>query len=167
MFHSSDDDVHKLRSFLLLEKNLSKFCIHVIIVACHFVILRLNSDNVFVRRAAYILVLWLMAFSARSQTINLSDSLRQVFREKPIPTAKLDSRNSFISGRSARVHGVKAGVSFGKKLTLGLGYNWIADGIEQETVINGLVQNTDVRLRYIAPFIEYSFYKKGNWEAVV
>ncbi len=104
---------------------------------------------------------------AWGQTINLSDSLRQVFRNKPTPSAKLDSRNSFISGRNARVHGIKAGLSFGKKLTLGIGYNWIAKGIRQEMPPNSPVVTGDVQLRYIAPFIEYSFFKKGNWEAVV
>lgn len=93
--------------------------------------------------------------------------MRHVFRQKPMPSAKLDSRNSFISGRSARVHGIKAGVSFGKRLTLGVGYNWIARGIEQELPPNFGVVNSDVKLRYVAPFVEYSFYKKGNWEAAV
>jgi len=60
-----------------------------------------------------------------------------------------------------------AGISFGQRLTLGLGYNWIGNEIEQIEVVNGVVHTTDVKLRYVAPFVEYSFYKKGNWEAMV
>lgn len=118
-------------------------------------------------RAVFIAFFLLVVCITKAQTINLSDSLRHVFKQKPMPSAKLDSRNSFVSGRSARVRGVKAGVSFGKRLTLGLGYNWIGNEIEQIEVVNGLVQTTDIKLRYVAPFVEYSFYKKGNWEAMV
>jgi len=120
-----------------------------------------------IKKLICIAFLLLIVCAGRAQTINLSDSLRHVFRQKPMPTAKLDTRNSFISGRSVRVRGVKAGISFGKRMTLGLGYNWIANGVEESIPTYSGEIITDVELRYIAPFIEYSFYKKGNWEAVV
>ncbi|HEY8403271.1 MAG TPA: hypothetical protein VIK71_01545 [Flavobacteriales bacterium] len=118
---------------------------------------------------AVLIASWLMCASQlMAQTVNLSDSLRHVFSLKAMPTAKLDSRNSFISGRSARVHGIKTGVSFGKRLSLGLGYNWIRKGaVHQEIRMGDNFYNADVHLRYIAPFAEYSFYKKGNWEATI
>lgn len=118
---------------------------------------------------AVLIVSWLLcAHVYVAQTVNLSDSLRHVFQQKAVLTAKLDSRNSFISGRSARVHGVKAGVSFGKRFSLGLGYNWIKQGaVNQEVRVGSNLFEADVNLRYIAPFAEYSFYKKGNWEATI
>src|SRR5690606_31124782 len=63
--------------------------------------------------------------------------------------------------------GIKAGVSFRKTLTIGIGYNWMGTDIDQLVVNNDDLLRTNVRLRYIAPFVEYSFYKKGNWEAMV
>jgi hypothetical protein len=130
----------------------------------------LQSDKIEVvlLRVALIVSWLLCAHVGVAQTVNLSDSLRHVFQQKAVVTAKLDSRNSFVSGRGARVHGVKAGVSFGKRLSLGLGYNWIKQGVvSQEVKVDGRVYDADVNLRYIAPFVEYSFYKKGNWEATV
>lgn len=105
--------------------------------------------------------------SSAGQTINLSDSLSKVMKIKPMPTAKFDSRNSFITGRSARIQGVKAGVSFGKVLTIGLGYNWLGTGFTERVVVGNDSYEATLKLRYIAPFIEYSFYKKGPWEAAV
>lgn len=102
-----------------------------------------------------------------AQTINLSDSLYRVLRHKPVPTAKLDTRNSFITGNSAKVYGIKVGLSFRKTLTIGLGYNWIGTDLTEPVRIGPQVFESEIRMRYIAPFVEYSFYKKGNWEAMV
>lgn len=119
------------------------------------------------RLGLFIFACALFALSGQAQTISLSDSLSHVFREKVFPSAKLDSRNSLVSGRSARINGVKVGVSFGKKMGLGLGYNWMEKGITQYVKVNGEEKKTEVRLGYIASYVEYSFYKKGSWEAVV
>jgi|JI6StandDraft_1071083.scaffolds.fasta_scaffold153738_1 hypothetical protein len=102
-----------------------------------------------------------------AQTINLSDSLRQVLRHKPMPTAKFDTRNSFITGKSAKVFGIKVGVSFRKTLTIGIGYNWIGTKFTEPLKIGDDLYESEIKLRYVAPFLEYSFYKKGPWEATV
>lgn len=105
--------------------------------------------------------------SAHGQTINLSDSLYRVLRNKPVFTAKLDSRNSFVTGNSARVYGIKAGVSFRKTLSIGLGYHFIGTDLKEMLIIDNQIVEGDIKMRYIAPYIEYSFYKKGPWEASV
>ncbi len=102
-----------------------------------------------------------------AQTINLSDSLRHVLRHKPVPSAKFDTRNSFITGKSAKVFGVKVGLSFRKTLTIGIGYNWIGTKFTEPLKVGYQVFESEIKLRYIAPFLEYSFYKKGPWEATV
>jgi hypothetical protein len=110
-----------------------------------------------------------IAFFGRSsaQSVNLSDSLRNVFKQPVTPVFKLDTRNSFVTGRSAQIWGVKAGVSFGKRMNLGLAYSWLHTDItkplsEPNQNLSGLI-----RLRYFGPFAEYTFYRKGNWEATV
>jgi hypothetical protein len=72
-------------------------------------------------RWIFVLVIsvWMLE-DAQAQTINLSDSLRQVFRLRITPSFKFDTRNSFITGSTAKVYGLKAGVSFGKRLSIGL-----------------------------------------------
>jgi hypothetical protein len=105
--------------------------------------------------------------SVLAQTINLSDSLRHVLRSKPMPTAKLDSRNSFVTGNSAQIQGVKAGLSYKKVLSFGLGYNWLATDFTERKSYENVSYEAFLKLRYVAPFIEYSFYKKGPWEVAV
>ncbi len=102
-----------------------------------------------------------------AQSINLSDSLRNILKYKPAPVFKFDSRNSFIAGRSARIQGIKLGVSFNKTLSLGIGYNWLGQGFTERMVVNNTIVEVELKMRYIAPYIEYSFYKKGPWEVAV
>lgn len=109
-----------------------------------------------------------MSFSdISSQTINLSDSLYQVLRHKPTPAFKFDTRNSFITGNSAKVYGIKGGLSFNKTLTIGIGYNFIGTDLAENLTIGNEIRAGQIKMRYVAPFIEYSFYKKGNWEVMV
>ncbi|MFN8698465.1 MAG: hypothetical protein ACK500_12155 [Flavobacteriales bacterium] len=102
-----------------------------------------------------------------AQSVNLSDSLRNVFRQPLTPVLKLDTRNSFITGRSAQIWGVKAGVSFGKRFNLGLAYSWLHTDISKPLAEPNENLNGFIRLRYFGPFAEYTFYRKGNWEATV
>ena len=93
--------------------------------------------------------------------------MRQVFKSKPVFTAKLDTRNSFITGQSANIFGIKAGFSWKKTLTIGLGYNWLSSK-HLETILEDENELTGrLKFRYVSPFIEYVFYRKGPWEAVV
>jgi hypothetical protein len=101
----------------------------------------------------------------RTQPVNLADSLRNVFQQKPRFTAKLDSRNSFVTGRSAQIRGVKAGFSFGDRLIAGVGYNWLGTEFSEKIDTEHGTKDGRIQFRYIAPFIEYVFYKKNNWQA--
>ena len=126
----------------------------------------------FHRKQVFLLLVTLSLFFLRSnqteaQSINLADSLRNVLKNKPSPTIKIDTRNSFITGQSARILGVKLGLSFGKRLSFGVGYNWLQSEINEPIDLpTGTVVGL-VKMKYIAPFIDYSFYKKGHWEANV
>lgn len=139
-----------INGLMLLQKKLQLTCF--------------TSRQVFALCAFFVLFC-IKPHRCNSQSINLSDSLRQVFQNVPVPTIKIDTRNSFITGQSARIYGVKLGLSYGKRLSLGLGYNWLQSEIkDQISLPTGTVEGV-VKLKYIAPFIDYSFYKKGPWEA--
>lgn len=103
-----------------------------------------------------------------SQTVNLSDSLREVFTLKKSPSFKFDTRNSFITGSAAKVYGIKAGVNFGKRFSIGLGYNFIGTELREWIELpDGLELEADIRMNYWAPYAEYSFYQRGPWEVSV
>ena len=109
-----------------------------------------------------------MPLFTQAQTVNLSDSLRHVFKQKKSPSFKFDTRNSFITGSTAKVYGIKAGVSFGNRFSTGIGYNFIGKELTEplELTKNNFVE-AEIRMNYIAPFVEYSFYRKGPWEVSV
>jgi hypothetical protein len=99
-----------------------------------------------------------------AQTINLSDSLREVFRQRITPSFKFDTRNSFITGSTAKVYGLKAGVNFGERFSMGLGYNFIGTQLQENVLLNDKETTADIRMNYWAPYAEYSFYERGPWE---
>jgi hypothetical protein len=102
--------------------------------------------------------------SVHAQTINLSDSLKDVFSLRISPSFKFETRNSFITGNDAKIYGIKAGINFGRKLSLGIGYNFIGTELQEEIVVDGIRYNAEIQMNYWAPFAEYSFYRKGPWE---
>lgn len=119
------------------------------------------------RRIAIGILLILWSVYARAQSVNLSDSLYQVFKNKPKPSLKLDFRNSFITGSTVQIGGVKAGMSFGKTMNIGLGYSWLYSHFDQVYFQQEVEKIGRLRMRYLGPYIEYSFYRKNPWEAMV
>jgi hypothetical protein len=117
-------------------------------------------------RWIYVLVISVCVLeNMQAQTINLSDSLRQVFRQRITPSFKFDTRNSFITGSRAKVYGIKAGVSFGKRLTVGLGYNFIGTRLRENTTLDDIeIRDAEIRMNYVAPYVEYGFFQRGSWE---
>jgi hypothetical protein len=112
-------------------------------------------------------VLCLISGFVHGQRVSLSDSLYQVTRGEKTAVLKLDTRNSFITGRSAQVWGVKAGVSFQKRLSIGWHVSWLHTRIEQPLPDEPGNPVARVRMVTTGPFAEYVFYRKGPWEATI
>lgn len=100
-----------------------------------------------------------------AQRINLSDSLSHIFQEKKGLSAKYDGKNAMVSGRNSKTNSIKLGLSFGKRFSIGLGYNWLSTDIVQLNIAERKEQF--VKLRYVAPYAEYIFFRKNNWEASI
>ncbi len=125
-------------------------------------------------KTRWFLALVMVAFGGvlihtQAQTIALSDSLAHIFRHRPVFTAKYDTRNTFITGNRASIWGIKAGFVFRKTLTVGVGYNWLWTDIREEIRYpeTDRIDMARVRLRYVAPFLDYTFYRKGPWEVTL
>jgi hypothetical protein len=100
----------------------------------------------------------------RAQTFNLSDSLRDVFKQRITPSFGIDTRNSFITGSTAKIYSIKAGMAFGTRLTVGLGYNFIGTELQEEFIHDGQWTRANIHMNYFAPYVQYSFYRRGPWE---
>lgn len=88
------------------------------------------------------------------------DSIRVSVTKKPSFYGNYNTRNSFISSYRAQIKGVSAGVSYNKQFTMALGYNWL--DTEFKSVLNEK-DTVGLKLRYISPFVEYSFLEKNNF----
>lgn len=119
------------------------------------------------KRIIVLFVLWGAALFSEAQSVNLSDSLRDIFSDKPKPSIRLDSRNSFITGQSVKVGGVKIGATYKKSMTIGVGYNWLLSEIKYDIPAERGGGMARLRMNYFGPYIEYSFYRKYPWESIV
>ena len=98
--------------------------------------------------------------------------IKSSFRHKPKPDVRLDTRNSFITNSAAKIRGIKLGLDFNKTVKLGIGYNWLASELEDERAYlaaDGERYTAPHRLRftYVSPYIEYTFFREGRWEASI
>lgn len=102
------------------------------------------------------------AIQLNAQKINLGDSLAYYFKMPPVPALRIDTRNSFVTGRNVRIYGLKAGFNFGNRIVVGLGYNWLANGQDRvySPIEDGPLYDAELRFSFISPFIDYIFYQK-------
>lgn len=133
--------------------------------------LPLGKDIFFVARIiTFVVGLWMVASLGYAQERNaFIDTIKHSFQHRPTLDLRLDSRNSFISTRFARIFGVKAGLDFNKRVKVGLGYNHLVSEIDRDirtTDAFGVttVQKSTLRFWYFTPYFEYAFYQKHPWE---
>lgn len=104
----------------------------------------------------------------------LLDSLRSSVKKKTRIDFRLDSRNTFITNRNTQVFGIKLGVSFGKQLKVGGGFNTLKDFRSSHIYFPSesnpaKLDTVDyvLKLDYLCYYIEYVFYKTRKWEISV
>ena len=92
------------------------------------------------------------------------DSIKSSLTHTPKIYANFNTRNSFISNYRAQVRGVVLGANFNSQFTLAIGYNWLHTDFfrpigESDTAL--------LKIRYVSPFMEYSFLEKNNLEITI
>ena len=117
-----------------------------------------------------LIVLLVVAASAKSQPA--LDTIINCLKQKPRPFVNVDSRNSFINNDLVSVFGAKAGITYGKRLSFGIGYNQLYNppkSIKEDVqYINDLGKpyfiNKGLKFYYVSATIEYTFYETKHWE---
>lgn len=113
-------------------------------------------------RARHLAVLLLLAVGpAHGQ---LTDSIALFCSERPRFIAKLDVRGGFISNRSVRFIGVKAGLEHARRFQYGIGYSLLYPSEGRSVVVEGRAVDAQLRMGYVAPYVDYAFYQRGPWE---
>lgn len=106
--------------------------------------------------------------SLKAQQIGLTDTIRSAFDQKPSLSVRLNTRNSFVTGRPISTNGVKLGLNYGQKVSVGVGLHWI----QHHTIIDayfrgGVPTLEEVRMMYGSAFFEYSFIYKKRWQVFI
>lgn len=103
-----------------------------------------------------------------AQPVNLQNSFTGVFEGKPKATAKWDTWGTFIGGRTFNTQALKVGAEFNETLVLGLGYNWLSNGVYRNVDLeNGSLKLCEFELRYFGPYAEMDFFKSGHWKGTL
>ena len=115
-------------------------------------------------------VVFLLPAPALAQESPFITGIKSSFQHKPKPDIRFDTRNSFITTRVAKMRGIKLGLDFNKTVKVGIGYNWLASDLTEDRsylTANGERYTAPHRLSfgYVSPYIEYTFFREGRWEA--
>ena len=92
------------------------------------------------------------------------DSIQASFAHKPKLYGNFGTRNGFLSNQRIQVRDISLGVTFNKQFTLAIGYNWMLSDAKK---IYNTEDTASFKMRYITPFVEYSFLERKNIEVTI
>lgn len=100
------------------------------------------------------------------------DSFKVILKSRSSIDIRLESRYSFIDNELAGISGIRAGVSFRRKLRFGGGISWLKSDIFQNVYLpneSGIpVPKTKyLKLAYIALYADFVFYKTKRWQVSI
>jgi len=128
---------------------------------------KLKNPYLRTMRIFFVTLFCSMVFFVKAQPVNIKDSFKGVFIGKPSITAKWDTWGTFIGGRTFNTQALKAGAEFNDKLVLGMGYNWLSNGVYKNVEVLGVTQHCAFELRYFGPYAEFDFFKSGHWRGTL
>jgi hypothetical protein len=129
----------------------------------------------FVRKLILILCIFsccLLQFKAIAQPT--LDTIQWCLKQKPHVFGKLDTRNSFIYNSRIKIFGIKVGLSYGKRLYIGIGYNQIYPNARAKSFDKQIYYTNDInasdsiaaklQLFYFSAQLEYIYYRNKHWQ---
>ena len=132
-----------------------------------FSIHKLKNPYLRTMRIFFVILFCASELFSQAQPVNLRDSFKGVFEGKPSVTAKWDTWGTFVGGRTFNTQALKAGAEFNETLVLGLGYNWLSNGVYKNVNVDGNSQLCEFELRYFGPYAEFDFFKKNHWKGTL
>ena len=102
------------------------------------------------------------------------DTIQWCLKQKPHVFGKLDTRNSFIYNSRIKIFGLKTGLSFGRRLFIGIGYNQIypsakaTKNFDKQIYFTNDLNTKDsitakLQLFYFSAQVEYIYYRNNHW----
>ena len=79
-----------------------------------------------------IIIFVLLSFFAKGQFL---DTFKVFLHSRPSIDARLESRYSFMNNSPTKVSGVRLGISFKRKLRVGIGYSWLDTPVYDKEIV--------------------------------
>lgn len=120
-------------------------------------------------RVITIIIFLIISFTIKGQFL---DTFKVFLKSRPSIDARLESRYSFLNNNATKVSGVRLGLSFKRKLRVGIGYSWLDANVSDKKIItddNGKLFTTDEFLKfgYVCYYADFVFHKTKRWQLSV
>ncbi len=97
------------------------------------------------------------------------DTFKVFLHSKPNIHARLESRNSFIKYGRAKISGVRLGLSFKRKLRVGIGYSWLDADVSDPIKITDafgkpIIVDNHLKFGYACYYADFVFHKTKRWQ---
>jgi hypothetical protein len=95
--------------------------------------------------------------------------LHLAFNSKRSFDFRYESKNSFSDGDRIEVVGIKGGVTFGKKISIGGGYCWLRTNLAERKLLPDLggsvvYRDNKLKFQYLCYYIDFVYYKSKRWQ---
>lgn len=120
-------------------------------------------------RICAIIICVCVSFFAKGQFL---DTFKVFLHSRPSIDARLESRFSFMNHSPTKVSGVRLGLSFRRKLRVGIGYSWLDTDVSEKklmTDVYGNLRYTDDHFKfgYVCYYADFVFHKTKRWQLSV
>lgn len=112
------------------------------------------------KKILFIFLFCSVAFTAKCQFI---DTLQSAIERNGNFSFSFNSRNSFIGTNNAYIFGFNVGVCFGKKFTIGGGYNTLATTIHETKYEGKDTLNEKLDFFFFSYFVQYIITLSKHW----
>lgn len=92
------------------------------------------------------------------------DEFKKSFHTKPKLDVKFDNRFSFIRDSDVKTIGIKVGLSFNRKIKVGLGINTMVLPSTSNLILQDDTIAVQLEYTYFSPYIEYVYFSSKKWE---
>ena len=120
-------------------------------------------------RVITIIIFLIISFTTKGQFL---DTFKVFLKSRPSIDARLESRYSFLNNSPTKVSGVRLGLSFRRKLRVGIGYSWLDTDVKDAKLITdafGNLRYTSEYLKfgYVCYYADFVFHKTKRWQLSV
>lgn len=120
-------------------------------------------------RFSTIIIFLTISFTIKGQFL---DTFKVFLKSRPSIDARLESRYSFLNNSPTKVSGVRLGLSFRRKLRVGIGYSWLDTDVKDIKLItdafgNLRYTNEYLKFGYVCYYADFVFHKTKRWQLSV